>query len=70
MKRNFSFGRLNQTPVNDIIDIPTGEGWRYLVILKDLCTCKIVGYTFVDGAIALEVLDMARCYHPWVYLSQ
>jgi len=24
--------------------IPTGEGWLYLAIVKDLCARKIVGY--------------------------
>ena len=32
--------------VGDITYIPTLEGWLYLAIVKDLCTKKIVGYSF------------------------
>ncbi len=35
--RNFSFEHPNQAWVGDIIYIPTGEGWLYLEIVKDLC---------------------------------
>ena len=49
--------------------IPTGEGWLYLAIVKDLCTRKIVGYAFserIDTSLTLEALDMAvrRCKPP------
>ena len=44
LKRNFSFDRPDQAWVGDITYIPTGEGWLYLAIVKDLCLKKIVGY--------------------------
>lgn len=62
LKRNFFFERPNQAWVGDITYIPTGEGWLYLAIVKDLCTRKIVGYSFssrIDTALTLEALDMA-----------
>ncbi len=60
--RNFSFERPNQAWVGDITYIPTGEGWLYLAIVKDLRTRKIVGYAFsdrIDTQLTLEALDMA-----------
>ena len=48
LQRNFSFDRPDQAWVGDITYIPTGEGWLYLAIVKDLCTRKIVGYAFSD----------------------
>ena len=66
LKRNFFFVRPNQAWVGDITYIPTGEGWLYLAIVKDLCTRKIVGYAFsnrMDTSLTLAALDMAvrRC---------
>ena len=48
LQRNFRFDRPDQAWVGDITYIPTGEGWLYLAIVKDLCTRKIVGYAFSD----------------------
>lgn len=48
LNRNFTFAKPNQAWVGDITYIPTGEGWLYLAIVKDLCTRKIVGYAFSD----------------------
>ncbi len=48
--------------MGDITCIPTGEGWLYLAIVKDLCIGKIVGYAFSDRSdtqLTLEALDMA-----------
>ena len=68
VKRNFFFEQPNQAWVGDITYIPTGEGWLYLAIVKDLCTRKIVGYAFsdcIDTSLTLEALDMAvRRYNP------
>ncbi len=46
LMRNFTFEHPDQAWVGDITYIPTGEGWLYLVIVKDLCTRKIAGYAF------------------------
>ncbi len=62
LMRNFSFKRPDQAWVGDITYIPTGEGWLYLAIVKDLCTRKIVGYAFserIDTQLTLAALDMA-----------
>ena len=62
LKRNFSFQRPNQAWVGDITYIPTGEGWLYLAIVKDLCTRKIVGYAFsnhINTELTLSALEMA-----------
>lgn len=42
--------------------IPTGEGWLYPAIVKNLCTRKIEGYAFssrIDTQLTLAALDMA-----------
>ncbi len=62
LKRNFSFVQPNEAWVSDITYIPTGEGWLYLAIVKDLCTRKIVGYAFssrIDTQLTLAALHMA-----------
>ena len=62
LMRNFVFQRPDQAWVGDITYIPTGEGWLYLAIVKDLCTRKIVGYAFsdrIDTQLTLAALDMA-----------
>ena len=62
LQRKFYFDHPNQAWVGDITYIPTGEGWLYLAIVKDLCTRKIVGYAFssrIDTQLALSALDMA-----------
>ena len=62
LMRNFTFQRPDQAWVGDITYIPTGEGWLYLAIVKDLCTRKIVGYAFserIDTQLTLAALDMA-----------
>lgn len=61
--RNFSsFALPNQAWVGDITYIPTGEGWLYLAIVKDLCHKKIVGYSMsdrIDTTLTLNALHMA-----------
>lgn len=62
LMRNFAFDRLDAAWVGDITYIPTGEGWLYLAIVKDLCSRKIVGYAFsdrIDTNLTLAALEMA-----------
>ncbi len=62
LQRNFSFEEINQAWVGDITYIPTGEGWLYLAIVKDLCSRKVVGYAFsdrIDTQLTLNALDLA-----------
>ena len=74
LQRNFSFDRPDQAWVGDITYIPTGEGWLYLAIVKDLCTRKIVGYAFSDKIdtrltlAALQTMDNPAL-HLAVHLS-
>jgi transposase InsO family protein len=60
--RNFKFSKPNQAWVGDITYIPTGEGWLYLAIVKDLCLKKVVGYAYgdrIDTVLTLAALEMA-----------
>lgn len=68
LNRNFQVSKPNTVWVGDITYIPTGQGWLYLAIIKDLCTKKVVGYAFsnrIDTALTLTALRMAvRREHP------
>jgi len=60
--RNFHAAAPNAVWVSDITYIRTGQGWLYLAIVKDLCTCKVVGYawsTRIDTTLVLNALEMA-----------
>jgi transposase InsO family protein len=62
LARDFNFSLPNQAWVSDITYIPTGEGWLYRTIIKDLCSKKIVGYATssrIDTQLTLNALDMA-----------
>ena len=51
--------------VGDITYIPTDEGWLYLAIVKDLCTKKVVGYSFsqrIDSDLVCDALNNAIFY--------
>lgn len=51
-----------QVWVSDITYIPTGEGWLYLCVVKDLFTKKVAGYAYSDRintALCLDALKMA-----------
>jgi transposase InsO family protein len=62
LQRNFIFTRPSEAWVGDITYIPTGEGWLYLAVVKDLCLKKVAGYAFssrIDTQLTLAALDMA-----------
>jgi transposase InsO family protein len=62
LDRNFHAASPNAVWVSDITYIRTGQGWLYLAIIKDLCTCMVVGYalsTRINTALVLNALDMA-----------
>jgi len=62
LERHFKYSQPNQAWVGDITYIPTGEGWLYLAIVKDLYIKKVVGYAFgnrIDTQLTLASLDMA-----------
>ena len=61
LQRQFTFTRLSSLGGRHH-HIPTGEGWLYFAIVKDLCTKKIVGYAFsqrIDTQLTLDALNMA-----------
>ena len=52
----------NMIWVGDITYIKTAQGWLYLAIVKDLCTKKVVVYSFsnrIDSKLVCEALKMA-----------
>jgi len=60
--RKFKAAKPNQVWTSDITYIPTGEGWLYFVVIKDLFTKKVVGYAFSDRIntrLCLDALNMA-----------
>ena len=62
ISRNFNPPLPNMIWVGDITYIKTAQGWLYLAIVKDLCTKKIVGYSFsnrIDSNLVCEALIMA-----------
>ena len=63
LKRNFSAAKPNQKWVADITYIHTlKDGWCYLASILDLCTHKIVGYSFgqkMDKNLVISALDKA-----------
>jgi transposase InsO family protein len=62
LMRDFSCKKPNQVWVGDITYIPTGEGWLYLAIVKDLFLKKVVGYAYssrIDTQLTLGALEMA-----------
>ena len=62
LMRNFKCNAPNEVWVGDITYIPTGEGWLYLAIVKDLFTKKVVGYALsnrIDSQLTINALNMA-----------
>jgi len=60
--RKFKAEHVNQAWVSDITYIPTGEGWLYCAVIKDLFTKKIVGYAAserINTQLCLDALTMA-----------
>jgi transposase InsO family protein len=60
--RGFKAKAPNQAWVSDITYIPTGQGWLYLAIIKDLCTKKVVGWALshrIDTQLVMDALRMA-----------
>ena len=56
LDRQFANGTApNQTWVADITYIETGAGWLYLAAVKDLFTCKVVGWAMDDNMKAALV---------------
>ena len=60
LQRDFSASRPNEKWVTDISYIPTGEGFLYLSVIKDLYDKSIVGYRYATQMPAKLVLDTIR----------
>jgi len=57
--RKYKAAKPKQAWVSDITYIPTGEGWLYLAIIKDLFTKQVVGYAFsnrINTQLCLDAL--------------
>ena len=62
VNRNFNPPLPNMIWVGDITYIKTAQGWLYLAIVKDLCTKKVVGYSFskrINSQLVCEALEIA-----------
>jgi len=60
--RNFASSQPNRIWVGDITYVPTGQGWLYVAIIKDLCLKKVIGYATsnrIDSDLVINALDMA-----------
>lgn len=60
LQRDFHASRPNEKWVTDISYIPTGEGFLYLSVIKDLYDKSIVGYRYATQMPAKLVLDTIR----------
>ena len=60
LHRDFRASRPNEKWVTDISYIPTGEGFLYLSVIKDLYDRSIVGYRYATQMPAKLVLDTIR----------
>lgn len=60
LQRDFRASRPNEKWVTDISYIPTGEGFLYLSVIKDLYDKSIVGYRYATQMPAKLVVDTIR----------
>lgn len=60
LQRDFQASRPNEKWVTDISYIPTGEGFLYLSVIKDLYDKSIVGYRYATQMPAKLVVDTIR----------
>lgn len=62
LKQDFKVGNKNLAWAGDITYIPTKQGFVYLAVFIDLCTRKIVGYSYsnkIDSELVLTALNDA-----------
>jgi transposase InsO family protein len=64
--RDFTVPGPNRVWVGDITYVPTGEGWRYLAVVLDACSRRVVGWALSDHLrteLPLQALEHAlqRC---------
>jgi len=62
LNRDFTVAEANRVWVSDITYLKTGEGFRYLCVIIDLYSRKVVGWSLRDHMrddLVIEALDMA-----------
>ncbi len=52
--------RINEVWIGDITFIPTSAGWRYLAVVMDLCSRRVVGWSLADHLRADLVSEALR----------
>jgi transposase InsO family protein len=63
--RDFTAQAPGQRLVGDITYLRTGEGWRYLATVIDLCTRMVVGWAMAEHmrtTLVTDALEMARLH--------
>ena len=58
LNREFTVHAPDKVEVGDMTYLPTGEGWRYLAVVLDLCSRAVVGWAMADHMRA-EVVNQA-----------
>jgi transposase InsO family protein len=62
--REFTVTAPDTISVGDMPSLPTGEGWRYLAVVLDLCSRAVVGWSMANhmrAALVPQALAMALC---------
>jgi transposase InsO family protein len=62
LNQQFEMSELNKAWVGDITYIRTQQGWAYLATVIDLCSRKIVGWSYserINGRLVCDALDAA-----------
>ncbi len=57
LQQNFSVSKPSNVWLSDITYVETNEGWLYVFSIMDLCTRKIVGWSFADNLSHLPLLE-------------
>jgi transposase InsO family protein len=58
LNRAFTVPKPDTVSVGDMTDLPTGEGWRYLAVVRDLGSRAVVGWSMADPMRA-ELVNQA-----------
>jgi transposase InsO family protein len=62
--REFAVQKPDTVYVGDITYLPTGEGWLYLAVVRDLCPRAVVGWSMAThrrAELVTQALSMAIC---------
>ena len=62
LKQDFTATAINQKWVSDITYVYTKEGWLYLAGILDLCSKKVIGWSFSDRLtrdLSIKALEQA-----------